>query len=45
MAYHFDAPAMLSDILLPENSVMERLYVASPGRPHQAIADDQNGLR
>jgi anaerobic selenocysteine-containing dehydrogenase len=44
MAYHFDAPTMLADIVLPEHSFMERLYVAKPGRPHQNISDEVNGL-
>jgi anaerobic selenocysteine-containing dehydrogenase len=45
MAYHFDAPTMLADIVLPENSFMERLYVSQPGRPHQNISDEVNGLK
>lgn len=45
IAYHFDAPAMLSDILLPEHSYMERLYASQPGRPHQNISDEVNGLK
>jgi anaerobic selenocysteine-containing dehydrogenase len=44
MAYHFDAPTMLADIVLPEHSFMERLYVRKPGRPHQNISDEVNGL-
>jgi len=45
IAYHFDAPVMLSDIVLPEHSFMERLYASQPGRPHQNIADEVNGLK
>ncbi len=44
IAYHFDAPTVLSDIVLPENSFMERLYASRPGRPHQNISDEVNGL-
>ena len=44
MAYHFDAPAMLSDVLLPEHSFMERLYGGINMRPHQNISDEFNGL-
>lgn len=44
MFYHFDAPAMMSDVILPEDSFLERLYVAKPGRPHQNISDEVNGL-
>jgi anaerobic selenocysteine-containing dehydrogenase len=45
MAYHFDAPTMLADIVLPEHSYMERLFVRTPSRPHQNISDEVNGLQ
>ena len=45
MAYHYDAPTMMADIVLPEHSFMERLYAAqSMARPHQNISDEVNGL-
>ncbi|HEX9028366.1 MAG TPA: molybdopterin-dependent oxidoreductase, partial [Anaerolineales bacterium] len=45
IAYHFDAPTMLADIVLPEHSFMERLYASQPMRPHQNISDEVNGLK
>lgn len=45
IAYHYDAPTMLSDIVLPEHSFMERLYASTASaRPHQNISDEHNGL-
>ncbi len=45
IAYHFDAPTMLADIVLPEHSFMERLYATTAmARPHQNISDEVNGL-
>ncbi len=45
ISYHFDAPTMMADIVLPEHSFMERVYASQPMRPHQNISDEFNGLK
>jgi anaerobic selenocysteine-containing dehydrogenase len=45
IAYHYDAPTILADVVLPENSFMERLYAAQAmARPHQNVSDEMSGL-
>jgi len=45
IALHMDEPAILSDVLLPEHSALERFRVAAFYPQHQSIDDEVNGLK
>ncbi len=45
IAYHIDEPTILSDIVLPEHSFMERLRVAPYYPSHQSLAKDVMSLQ
>jgi len=45
IAFHMDEPAILSDVLLPEHSALERLRVAPFYLQHQSIDDEVSGLK
>ena len=45
IAFHMDEPAILSDVLLPEHSAMERLRVVPFYLQHQSIDDEVSGLK
>ena len=45
VAFHMDEPAILSDVLLPEHSALERLRVVPFYLQHQSIDDEVNGLK
>ena len=45
VALHMDEPAILSDVLLPEHSALERLRVAPFYLQHQSIDDEVSGLK
>jgi len=45
VALHMDEPAILSDVLLPEHSALERFRVAAFYPQHQSIDDEVNGLK
>ena len=45
IAFHMDEPAILSDVLLPEHSSLERFRVAPFYPQHQSIDDEVNGLK
>jgi len=45
IAFHMDEPAILSDVLLPEHSALERFRVAPFYPQHQSIDDEVNGLK
>ncbi|MCX8022559.1 MAG: molybdopterin-dependent oxidoreductase [Syntrophorhabdaceae bacterium] len=45
IAFHMDEPAILSDVLLPEHSALERLRVASFHVQHQSIDNEVSGLK
>lgn len=45
MAFHMDEPAILSDVLLPEHSALERLRVVPFYLQHQSIDNEVNGLK
>jgi anaerobic selenocysteine-containing dehydrogenase len=45
VAFHMDEPAILSDVLLPEHSALERLRAASFHVQHQSIDDEVSGLK
>ncbi|NIR15529.1 MAG: hypothetical protein GWN86_17025, partial [Desulfobacterales bacterium] len=44
IAYNFDEPTILADVVLPEHSFLERFRVEVFTRQHQAIDDEVNGL-
>jgi anaerobic selenocysteine-containing dehydrogenase len=45
IAFHMDEPAILSDVLLPEHSALERLRVVPFYLQHQSIDDEVSGLK
>ena len=45
VAFHMDEPAILSDVLLPEHSALERLRVVPFYLQHQSIDDEVSGLK
>lgn len=45
LAFHMDEPAILSDVLLPEHSALERFRAAPFYLQHQSIDDEVNGLK
>ena len=45
IAFHMDEPAILSDVLLPEHSALERFRVTPFYPQHQSIDDEVNGLK
>jgi anaerobic selenocysteine-containing dehydrogenase len=45
IAFHMDEPAILSDVLLPEHSALERLRVAPFYLQHQSTDDEVSGLK
>ncbi|HVN95396.1 MAG TPA: molybdopterin-dependent oxidoreductase [Syntrophorhabdaceae bacterium] len=45
IAFHMDEPAIMSDVLLPEHSALERLRAAPFYLQHQSIDDEVNGLK
>jgi len=45
IAFHMDEPAILSDVLLPEHSALERFRAAPFYLQHQSIDDEVNGLK
>ncbi|MDD5203797.1 MAG: molybdopterin-dependent oxidoreductase [Desulfobacterales bacterium] len=45
IAYHMDEPTILSDVVLPEHSALERLRVAPFYLQHQSIDDEVSGLK
>ncbi len=45
VAFHMDEPAILSDVLLPEHSALERLRVAPFYLQHQSIDNEVSGLK
>ena len=45
IAFHMDEPAILSDVLLPEHSSLERFRVTPFYPQHQSIDDEVNGLK
>lgn len=45
VVFHMDEPAILSDVLLPEHSALERLKVAPFYPQHQSIDNEVSGLK
>ena len=45
IALHMDEPAILSDVILPEHSSLERFRVDQFDVPHQSIDNECNGLQ
>jgi len=45
IAFHMDEPAILSDVLLPEHSALERFRVTPFYPQHQSIDDEVSGLK
>jgi anaerobic selenocysteine-containing dehydrogenase len=45
IAFHMDEPAILSDVLLPEHSSLERFRVAPFYPQHQSVDDEVSGLK
>ena len=45
IAFHMDEVAILSDVLLPEHSALERLRVVPFYLQHQSIDDEVSGLK